>query len=70
MQLRAERDAYLKRAKAAETERRREALERELRQRRGAHEHAPGRRTFDGLADKDVDELADSAPKGDQAGDG
>jgi hypothetical protein len=70
IELRAERDALLKRAKAAEAERRREALERELRQRRRAHEHAPGRPTFDGLADKYVDELADSAPKGDRAGDG
>jgi hypothetical protein len=69
IELRAERDAYLTRAKAAEAERRREALQRELRQRRRAHEHAPGRRTFDGLADKYADELADSA-KGDQAGGG
>jgi hypothetical protein len=57
MELRAERDAFLKRAQAAEAERRRGALERQLRQRRRAHEHPPGRRTFDGLADEYVDEL-------------
>jgi hypothetical protein len=60
--LRDERETFLERAQQAEAERRREALFSELRRR--------GRMTFDGLADQYVDELADSAPKGDQAGDG
>jgi hypothetical protein len=60
--LRDERERFLERAQEAEAERRREALCSGLRRR--------GRMTFDGLADKYVDELADSAPKGDQAGGG
>ena len=58
--LRDERGTFLECAQEAEAERRWDALYSELSRR--------GRMTFDGLADQSVDELADSAPKGDQAG--
>jgi hypothetical protein len=69
MELRAERDAYLsgrRRPRPSGAEGRSSASCASG----GARTSTPGRRTFDGLADEYVDELANSAPKGDQAGGG